>query len=92
MLQPELMTALKPESVGIPPGVAMMTPTVDKEVNGYANNVDNSFLHPGASRTGQVKVGAAALALMIRATRMRGIQMRIHPHNNNRKARRMHRA
>ena len=57
MLQPALMTALKPKSVGMPPGVAMMIPTADKEVNGYANNVDTSFSHLGASRTGQVKDG-----------------------------------
>ena len=52
MVQPELMTALKPESVGIPPGVATMTPTGDNEVNGYVKSVDNSSLHPGSNRTG----------------------------------------
>ena len=52
MLQPALMTALKPESVGMPPGFAMMIQTEYKEVNGYANNVDIIFSHPGASRTG----------------------------------------
>ena len=52
MLKPALMTALKPESVGMPPGAAMMILTADKEVNGYANNVETSFSHPGASRTG----------------------------------------
>ena len=52
MLQPALMTVLKTESVGMSPGIAMMIPTADKEENGYANNVDNSFSHPGASKTG----------------------------------------
>ena len=70
----------------------MMIPTADKEVNGYANNVDNSFSHPGASRTGRVKAGEAAPASTIRAMRKRGIQTRILPHDDNRKARRMHRA
>ena len=79
MLQPALMTALKAESVGMPLGVAMMIPTTDKEVNGYGNNVDNSFLHLRASRTGQVKAGEAAPAPTIRATRKRGIQTRILP-------------
>ena len=92
MLQPALMTALKPESVEMPPGVVMMIPTVDKEVNDYANNVDNIFSHPVASRTGQVKAGEAAAAPTIRATRKRGIQTIIHPHDDNRKARRTHRA
>ena len=45
------MTALKPKSVGMPPGVAMMIPTADKEVNGYANNVDNIFA-PGSQQDG----------------------------------------
>ena len=92
MFQPALMTALKPESVRMPPGVAMMIPTADKEVNGYANKVDNSFSHPGASRTGRVKSGEAAPAPTITATRKQGIQTIILPHNNNRKARQRCRA
>ena len=92
MLQPELMTALKPENVGMPPRKAMMTPTADKEVNGYVNNVDHRFLHPGASKTGRVKAGESAPAPMITATKKRGSQMRILPHDDNRKARWTHRA
>ena len=55
-------------------------------------NVDNSFSHPGASRTGRLKSGEAAPAPTIRATRKQRIQTRIHPHDDNRKVRRMHRA
>ena len=66
------MTALKPESVGMPPGVATMTPTADNEVNGYANNVDISYLNPGANRTGQVKAGKAAPAPTIMVTKKAG--------------------
>ena len=86
------MTALKLESVRMPPGLAMMIPTADNEVNGYVNNVDNSFSRPGASRTGQVKAGEAAPEPTIRATRKRGIKTRIHPHDDNIKARRTHKA
>ena len=92
MLQPALPTALKPESVGMPLGVAMMIPTVDKEVNGYATNVDNSLPYLGASRTGRVKAGEAAPASTIKATRKQGIQTRIHPHDDNRKGRQTHRS
>ena len=42
MVQPALMTALKTESVGRPPGVATMTQTADTELNGYTNIIDNS--------------------------------------------------
>ena len=87
MLQPALMMALKPESVGMPQGVAMMAPTADKEVNGYVNNVENSFSHPGASGTGRVKYWEAALAPTITATRKRVIQTIIVPHSDYRKAR-----
>ena len=76
----------------MPPGVAMMIPAADKEVNGYANNVDNIFSRPGASRTGRVKSGEAAPAPTIRTTRKRGIKTRIHPDDDNIKARRTHRA
>ena len=92
LLQPLLMTALKPESTGIPPGVAMVIPTADMEVNGYANNVYTSFSHPGASRMGRVKDGEAAPAPTITATKNQGIQTRILPHSEYRKARRTYRA
>ena len=92
MMQPALMTALKPESFRMPPGVAMMIPTTDKEVNGYVNNVDTTFSHLGASRTGRVKDGEAAPAPTITATKKRGIQTRILPHIVHRKARLKHRA
>ena len=92
MLQPALMTALKPESVGMPLGVAMMIPTADREVNGYANNVDNSFSYLGASWSGRVKDWEAAPAPTITATKKRGIQTRILPHRDYRKARQTHRA
>ena len=81
------MMALKPESVGMPPGVAMMILTADKEVYGYANNVDNIFSHLGASRTGRVKDWEAAPTPTITATRKQGIQTRILPHIDYRKAR-----
>ena len=55
MLQPALMTAQNPESVRMPTGVAMMIQTEDKAVNVCANNVDNSFLHLGAIRTGRFR-------------------------------------
>ena len=92
MVQPALMTALKPESVGMPPGVATMTPTEDNKVNGYANHVDNSSLHPGANRTGRVKAGEAAPAPTRMATKKRGSQTRLLPHDDNRKARQTHRS
>ena len=63
-----------------------MIQTEDKEVNGCANNVDNSFSHPGASRTGELKDWEAAPAPSITATGKQGIQTRIHPHDDNRKA------
>ena len=89
MVQPALMTALKPKSVGMPLGVATMTLTADNEVNGYANNVDNSSSHPSANRTGRVKSGEAAPTTM--TTKKWGSQTRLLPHDNNRKARQMHR-
>ena len=49
-------------------------------------------MHPGASRTGRVKDGEAAPAPTITATKKRGIQTRILPHSDHRKARRTHRA
>ena len=69
-----------------------MTLTADNEVNGYANNVDNSSLHLGANRTGQVKAGEAAPAPMIMTMKKRGSQTRLLPHDENRKARRTHRS
>ena len=92
MVKPALMMALKPESVGMPPGVATMNPTADNEVNGYTNILDNSSLHPGANRTGQVKAGDVAPAPTIMATKKRGSQTRLLPHDGNIKARRTHRA
>ena len=92
MLQLALMTALKPESVWIPPGVAMMILTVDKEVNGYANNVKNIFFHPGARKTGRVKYWEAAPAPSITATKKQVIITKILPHSDYRKARRTQRA
>ena len=86
------MTAPKPESIGMQLGVAMTIHTEDKEVNGYANNVDNSFSHPGAKSTGRVKDWEAAPGPTITATRKRGIQTRILPHSDYRKARGMQRA
>ena len=81
------MTALKPESVGRPPGVSTMTLTADYEVNGYANNVDDSSSHPGVNRTGRVKAGEAAPVPTIMATKNQGSQTTLLPHDNNRKAR-----
>ena len=60
MVQPVLMTALKPGSVGRPPGVATMTLTADTELNGYTNIIDNSPSYPGANWTGKAKAGDAA--------------------------------
>ena len=91
MVQPELMTALKPESVGRPPGVATMTLTADIEVNGYADIIDNSSLHPGANRTGQTKAGDAAPTPTIMAEKKRVRQTRIPSHDVNNKARQTHR-
>ena len=45
----------------------MMTLTVDKEVNGYANLIDNSSSHPGVNKTGRAKSGEAAPAPTIMA-------------------------
>ena len=87
MLQLALMAARNPESVRMTPGVAMMIQTEDKEVNGYANNVDNSFLHPGARRTGRFKDWEAAPAPTITETRKQGIQTIFLPHSNCRKGR-----
>ena len=92
MVKPEILTALKPESVGMPPGVAMLTPTVDNEVKGYANIVYNSSLHPGANMTGRVKAGDVAPAPTIMATKQQGSQTRLLSHNGNRRARRTYRA
>ena len=72
MVQLALMTAPNPESVGMPPGVATMTPPADNEVNGYADIVDNSSSHPGANMTGQVKAGEATPAPTIMATKKVG--------------------
>ena len=71
-LQPALMTALKPESVGRPPGVATMTPTADTEVNGYTKNIDNSSFHTGAKWMKRAKAGDAAPAPAIMAEKKRG--------------------
>ena len=71
MVQPALMMALKPESVGRPPGVATMTPTTDNKVNGNVNFIENSSLHPGAIRTGQAKAEDAASAPTIMAEKNR---------------------
>ena len=71
MVQPALMTALKPESVGRPPGVATMTPTADTELNGYTKIIDNSPLHPGANCTGRAKSWDAAPTPTTRARKKR---------------------
>ena len=92
MLQPALMTARNSESIGMPPCVALMIQREDKAVNGCANNVDNSFSHTGARRTGRLKYWEAAPAPMITATRKRGNQTIILPHIKCRKARRTKRA
>ena len=92
MVQPALMMAIKPESVGMPLGVATMTPSADNEVNSYANIVDNSSSHPGANKKGRVKAGEVVPAPTIMATKNRGSQTRLFPPDDNRKARRMHRA
>ena len=70
----------------------MMIQTKDKEVNGYVKNVDNSFSHPGASRTRRFKDWEAAPAPTITARKKRGIHTRIIPHSGYRKSRRTHRA
>ena len=92
MLQPALMMARKPESVGMPQGVSMLIQTEDKAVNGFTNNVDNSFSHPIASRTGRFKIWEAEPAPTIMATRKRGIQTRIITYSDCRKARRTQKA
>ena len=92
MLQPALMTAHKPEIIGMPPGVAMMIQMEDKAVKGCAKNVHNSFLHTGDSRTGRLKDWEADPAPMIMATRKRVIQTIIIPHSECIKARRTQRA
>ena len=61
MVQTALMKALKPESVGRPPGVATMTPTTDTELNGYTNIIDNIPSHPGTNWMGRAKYADAAL-------------------------------
>ena len=62
MFQPALMTALKPESVRRPPGVATMTPTAYTEENGYKKYIDNSSSYTGANWTGRSKAGDTAPA------------------------------
>ena len=68
------MTALKPESVGMPPGVSTMTLTADNELNGYTNNVDIRSSHPGANRMGRVKSREAAPAPTIMATKKQEVK------------------
>ena len=65
----------------------MVIQTEKKAVNGCANNVDNSFLHPGAIRTGRFKDWEEEPAPMITATGKRGIQTRTIPHHDCRKGR-----
>ena len=57
MLQPVLMTARNPESVRMPPGVAIMIQTEDKAVNGCANNIDNIFCTREPAGRGGLKIG-----------------------------------
>ena len=92
MVKPALMTALKPESVGRPPGVATMTLTADTELNGYTNIIDNSLMHPGANWTGRVKAGDAAPTPTTRAKKKRESQTRLISTDINKKARRTHSA
>ena len=66
----------------------MMIETEEKAVNGCAKKIDNSFSHPGASRTGRLKGWEAEPAPAITATGKRGIQMIILPPRNCIKARR----
>ena len=86
------MMAQKPESFRMPPGGATVIKTEEKAVNGCAKNVDNSFSHPGASRTGRLKDWEAEPAPTITATGKGGIQTRILPHRNCIKARRTQKA
>ena len=88
MVQSALMTALKPESVERPPGVATMTPTADTELNGYTNIIDNSPSHPGANWTGQAKARDAAPTLTTRAKKKQESQLRLLSRDTNKKARR----
>ena len=88
MVQPALMTALKPESVGRPPGVATMTPTAYNEVNVL---IYNRSSHPGANRTGRSKARDTAPAPTIMAEKKRGSQTRLLSHDGNKKLRRTHR-
>ena len=90
MVQPELMTALKPESVGRPLGVATMTPTADNEENGYTNNIDNSSLHTGANWAGRAKSGDAAPAPTLMARKKRVSQTILLSQDINKKARQTH--
>ena len=88
MVQPALMTALKPESVGRPPGVAKMTPTADTELNVYTNIIDNSPSNPGANRTGRAKDGDAAPMPTASAKKKRESQPRLLSTDTSKKARR----
>ena len=77
MVQLALMTALNPECVRRPPGVATMTPTADTDLHGYKNIIDNSPSHPGANWTGQAKAGDAAPTPTTRAKKKRESQARL---------------
>ena len=88
LVQLALMTALKPESVGRPPGAATMTPTADTELNVYKNIIDNSLSHPGTNCTGRDKAGDAAPTPTTRAKKKREIQPRLLSTDTNKKARR----
>ena len=68
------MTALKPESVGGPLGVATMTPTADNKVNSNVNPIDNSSSQPGTNRAGQAKAGDVVPAPTIMATKKQEVK------------------
>ena len=86
MVQPALMTALKTESVGRPPGVPTMTLTADNKVNGNLNLIDNSSSHLGANSTGRAEAGDAALAPTIITNKKLRSQTRLPSHEGNKKA------
>ena len=86
IVQPARMTALNPDSVRRPPGVATRTPTVDTALHGNKNIIANSPLHPGANWTGRPKAGAAAPKPNTRA-RKRESQARLLLTDTNKKTR-----
>ena len=87
IVQPARMRALKPDSVGRPPGVATRSPTADTALHGNKNIIENSTLHPGTNWRGRPKDGDAAPTANKRA-RKRESQARLLWTATNKKTRR----